>query len=167
MAFKLLFSSGGDDQIGHLRRQEAPQPTHALDFANLVADTLFKLLIEFDNFLGSFAQFLQKPRVLDCYDGLSSKILQQLDLLVGERQNLLAIDDNRTDQIIILEHRHVDQGSRASKFHSGNPQRVALGVSRARSQVFGLNYLLGLYQPSKTGLRARTYRGTAPPPFDK
>ena len=35
-----------DDQIGHLRRQETPQPAHALDFAYLVGDALFELLVE-------------------------------------------------------------------------------------------------------------------------
>ena len=45
MAFKLLFAPGRDDQIGHLRRQEAPQPAHALDFADLVGDALFELLV--------------------------------------------------------------------------------------------------------------------------
>ena len=36
---------GRHDQISHLRRQEAPQPTHALDFAYLVGDALFELLV--------------------------------------------------------------------------------------------------------------------------
>src|SRR5262249_42328386 len=115
----------------------------------------------------AFAQFIQLLRVLDGDDGLGGEVRQQFDLFVSKRTHFLPVDDDGTNQHVILEHRNVDQGSRASKFHSGNPQRVALGVSRARSQVFGLNYLLGLYQPSKTGLRARTYRGTAPPPFDK
>src|SRR5215472_103920 len=46
MAFKLLFGSSGDDQIGHLRRQEPPQPAHALDLADLIGNALFKLLVE-------------------------------------------------------------------------------------------------------------------------
>ena len=45
MAFELLLSPGGNDQISHLRRQEAPQPAHALDFAYLVGDALFELLV--------------------------------------------------------------------------------------------------------------------------
>jgi len=50
MAFELLFRSGGDDQIGddqigNLGRQETPQPAHALDFADLISNALFKLLI--------------------------------------------------------------------------------------------------------------------------
>ena len=49
MAFELLLAAGRNDQISHLRRQEAPQPAHAFDFAYLVGDALFELLVEFDN----------------------------------------------------------------------------------------------------------------------
>jgi hypothetical protein len=45
MTFELLLASRRNDQISHLRRQEAPQPAHALDFAHLVGDTLFELLV--------------------------------------------------------------------------------------------------------------------------
>ena len=45
MAFELLLAAGRDDQIGYLRRQEASQPAHALDFAYLVGDALFELLV--------------------------------------------------------------------------------------------------------------------------
>jgi hypothetical protein len=59
MTFKLFFRAGGDYQISHLRRQETPQPAHALDFANLVGDALFELLVQFYYLFGSLAQFLQ------------------------------------------------------------------------------------------------------------
>jgi hypothetical protein len=45
MAFELLLSTRSDDQISHLGRQKAPQPAHALDFAYLVGDALFQVLI--------------------------------------------------------------------------------------------------------------------------
>ena len=45
MAFKLLLRAGGDDQISHLRREKAPQPAHAFDFAHLVGDAMFELLV--------------------------------------------------------------------------------------------------------------------------
>ena len=41
MAFELLLAPRRNDQISHLRRQEAPQPTHALDFAYLIGDAVF------------------------------------------------------------------------------------------------------------------------------
>jgi len=51
MAFELLLASRRDDQISHLWGQEAPQPAHALDFAHLVGDALFELLVELEDFL--------------------------------------------------------------------------------------------------------------------
>ena len=50
-------------------------------------------------------QFIEQPRVLDGDDGLSGEVLHQRDLLVGERPNFLAVDDDGADQFIILEHR--------------------------------------------------------------
>jgi hypothetical protein len=45
MAFELLLSPRSDDQISYLRRQETSQPAHALDFAHLVGDAQFELLV--------------------------------------------------------------------------------------------------------------------------
>ena len=45
--------------------------------------------------LQRFAQLVEQPRVLDGDDGLVGEILNQLDLLVGERANLLAVDRER------------------------------------------------------------------------
>src|SRR5215472_10060569 len=41
--------------------------------------------------LQGFARLRQQPRVLHCNDRLDRKVLQQRDLLVGERPDLLAI----------------------------------------------------------------------------
>ena len=51
-------------------------------------------------------KFVEQPRVLDGDDGLGGEVLHQRDLLVGERPNLLAVDDDSADQRIIFEHRH-------------------------------------------------------------
>jgi hypothetical protein len=45
MALQLLLCPRRDNQISHLRRQEAPQPAHAFDFAYLVRDAVFELLV--------------------------------------------------------------------------------------------------------------------------
>ena len=42
--------------------------------------------------VGALAQLVEQPRVLDGDDGLRGEVLHQLDLLVGERADLLAID---------------------------------------------------------------------------
>src|SRR5262249_48509803 len=62
-------------------------------------------------------QFVEQPRVLDGDDGLGGEVLQQLDLLVGERLDLLAIDDDRTDQLIVFEHRHPEVRARTGRFY--------------------------------------------------
>ena len=63
----------------------------------------------------------------DCRNSLSSRVFSmamtawaakfchQLDLLVGERPNLLPVDDDHADQLIVLEHRHSNSGSRAAE----------------------------------------------------
>ena len=61
-------------------------------------------------------QLVEQSRVLDGDDGLSGEVLDQLNLLVGERADLLAIDENGADQLVILQHWHLDQGPRAAKF---------------------------------------------------
>jgi hypothetical protein len=88
MAFELLLAPRRNDQISHLRRQEAPQPAHALDFAYLVGDALLQALIEFLYLLCSVSQFFKKSRVLDCNDRLSGKGSHQFDLFLGERLHL-------------------------------------------------------------------------------
>src|SRR5579863_8634169 len=45
VAFELFLCAGRDDQIGDLRRKEASQSAHALDFAYLIGDALFELLV--------------------------------------------------------------------------------------------------------------------------
>ena len=61
------------------------------------------------------AQLVEQPRVLDGDDGLGGEVLHQLDLLVGERAHLLAVDDDRADQLVVLEHRHGEKGARAAE----------------------------------------------------
>ncbi len=59
------------------------------------------------------AQLVEQPHVLDGDDGLAGEIRDQLDLLVGEGAHLLAIDADGADQLILLEHRHGQQGAGA------------------------------------------------------
>ena len=61
--------------------------------------------------LQRFAQFVEQPRVLDGDDGLRGEVRDQLDLLVGERAHLLAVNDDGADQLVVLEHRHASSGS--------------------------------------------------------
>ena len=57
-------------------------------------------------------QLVEQPRVLDGDDRLRREVLDKLDLLVGERAHLLAIDGDRADKLVLLEHRHTDERAR-------------------------------------------------------
>ena len=64
--------------------------------------------------VGALAQLVEQPRVLDGDHRLGGEVLHQLDLLVGERPHLLAIDDDGADQLVVLEHRHAADRARAA-----------------------------------------------------
>ena len=75
MALQLLLAPRRNDQISHLLRQEAPQTAHAFDFAYLVGDTLFELLIQasLTSSVRSHSSF-KKSRVFDSDYSLRSKV---------------------------------------------------------------------------------------------
>ena len=67
------------------------------------------LLQRLGQIVGALAQLVEQPRVLDGDDGLGGEVRDQLDLLVGERAHLLAVDGDGADQLVVLEHRHGEQ----------------------------------------------------------
>ena len=78
---------------------------HRLKFAGRAADDAQHLggrgLL-----LQGFAQFIEQPDVLNRDHRLAGKVLDQLDLLIAEWLDLLAINVERADQFVLLEHRH-------------------------------------------------------------
>jgi hypothetical protein len=77
-----------------------------------------RLLLQcFTQIVGALAQLVEQPDILDGDHGLGGEIREKLDLLVGERAYLLAVDDNGADQRPLLEHRYAD--GRASAGHQG------------------------------------------------
>jgi hypothetical protein len=90
------------------------------------------LLKGFAEVIGTLPQFLEQPCVLDSDDRLVGEILDQLDLLVGERPDFLAVNDNRADQLVFLEHRHEQHGPYAGEVDQGEDARVALDVAALR-----------------------------------
>src|SRR6516162_1135257 len=61
---------------------------------------------------GALVQLVEQAGVLYRDNGLSGEVLDQLDLLVGEWADLLAIDDNAANQLILLEHWHLNERAR-------------------------------------------------------
>src|SRR3954471_5564388 len=52
----------------------------------------------FRQIVGTLAQLVEQPRVLDCDHGLRGEVLDQLDLLFVEWTNFLAVNRNRARQ---------------------------------------------------------------------
>jgi hypothetical protein len=67
--------------------------------------------------LQRLAQLVEQPSVLDGDDGLACKVREQIDLLVAERADLLAIDGDSADQLVLLEHRDDDETTSARLFN--------------------------------------------------
>src|SRR5215831_16610559 len=78
---------------------------HWLKFTRRTADDL-EHICGGGLLLQRLAQLVEQARVLDGDDGLGGEIAHQLDLLVGERPYLLAVDGNGAEQLVLLEHRH-------------------------------------------------------------
>src|SRR5260221_158186 len=76
--------------------------------------------------LQSLARLSDQPRVLHRDYRLRGEVLQQGDLLVGERPHLLTVDADRAEQRILLAQRHGDQRTHPLE------QFVTLGDQRQR-----------------------------------
>ena len=73
--------------------------------------------------LQRFAQLVEQARVLDRDHRLGGEVRDQLDLLVGERSYLLAVDGDGADQLIFLEHRNEKYGPIAGEIDKSNGPR--------------------------------------------
>src|SRR5262245_40492860 len=78
--------------------------------------------------LQGLARLGDQPRVLYCNDCLRGEVLQQRDLLVGERPHLLAVRGDDTQQFAILAQSDHDVAARAAEVDYGTKARVALAV---------------------------------------
>src|SRR5204863_7072167 len=85
--------------------------------------------------LKRFAKLIEQARVLDGDDGLAGETLHQLDLLVGERPRLLTEYIDRTDQLVLLEHRYGNKYSRAAKPECRS-RRAVLAIRRGVDDCF-------------------------------
>ena len=127
------------------------------------------LLLEgFGKIVGSLAQFVEQPRVLDGDDGLRGEVLHQIDLLVGERPHLLPIHGNCTDEFTILEHRDRQMGPGTPDFDQGDDAVIFPDVRLVNPEVRNVNNLFGLEDPVEWVSRIFAYVscGVAPPRID-
>src|SRR5262245_62786752 len=156
-----------DDRIGlaKARRRFDECVEHCLQIKGRAADYLEhvggrRLLLQ------RFAKVVEQTHVLDGDYGLPGKIVHQLDMLVGEGANLLAVDADRADQVIVLQHRHDDDCTRTTEISEGGSCRIVLEVRRLCLKIFNVHHLL---RPDDFGMAASrmgTHR-LAPPSLGK
>jgi hypothetical protein len=116
------------------------------------------LLQRFTQIVRALTQLVEQPSILDGDDGLAGEIGEQGDLLVGERTNFLAIDDDDSNELIVFEHRHSDLGANATKLDCGDRRRVPFGINSCRCKVGGLQCLLGSNHLAERTARRRMER---------
>ena len=90
------------------------------------------------------AQFVEQPRVLDGDDGLVGEVRHQRDLLVGEGTDFLARQGERTDQLVLLQHRDSQNCPDTSEFNGGDDGGCALfDVGRLCRDIGDMNRRFG------------------------
>src|SRR5262249_15473583 len=93
--------------------------------------------------LQRFPQLVEQARILDRDHRLGSEVRHQLNLLGSERPHLLAVDANRAEQDIFLEHRHAEHRPSAREIGESDDPWIAFEIWRHRSDVVDLHDFLG------------------------
>ena len=104
--------------------------------------------------LQRFAQLVEQPGVLDGDDGLRGEILHQRDLLIGERPHLLAVDSDPPDQLVVLEHRHDDEGASAGQVEKLPEGRVGRLFRDNDRQIGDMDCLFVVNESAQRSVRA-------------
>ena len=99
-------------------------------------------------------QLVEQPRVLDGDDGLAGEARQQLDLLVGERPHLLAIDGDRADQLVSLSIGTSEDACGRPQARPTRRARIALDIGRVGGEVGDVNDLLVCSDAPEAAIRA-------------
>ena len=102
-------------------------------------------------------KLVEQSRILDGDDRLSGEVLHQLDLLVGEGANFLAVDGERANQFVLLQHGDSQKCPHATKFDGCNGGWVAsVGVALLRCGIGDVNDPLGSQHATRHSFRIGT-----------
>ena len=104
----------------------------------------------------------ESEAILDGDDRLLGEVAYQPDLLVGERPNLLAVDGDRADQLVLLQHRYIDHRSSTGEVGEPHQRPLAVAVSLLGPDIRNVYELLGRKQAGERTVRAGTDHGVAP-----
>src|SRR5262249_16400027 len=85
--------------------------------------------------VGALAQLVEEAGVLDGDHRLSGEVLQQLDLFVGKRAYVFAVDDNGTDHLTFPQHRHAKQCTNTAAFDTHHHYRITLQITFGSRKV--------------------------------
>ena len=107
-------------------------------------------------------QLVEQARVLNGDDGLSGEVRDQIDLLVGKRANLLAVNREDTDKLIVLEHRDGENGPEPPKIDRRDEDGFAFDVSRLSGDIRDMNRPPGLDDTAQRRSRTRSLESTLP-----
>jgi hypothetical protein len=110
--------------------------------------------------VGALPQFPKEPRVLHRDHCLRRKILQQRDLLVGERPHLLPVNHEVTEKRVICAQRDREQRAAAPQFDKGAAGRVARSVRLVFCNVCNMDHRLTGQQTAVRILPADWMRST-------
>ena len=89
----------------------------------------------------------------------AAKFCDQLDLLVGEGTNFLAVQRERTDQFVLLQHRDSQKRPYTPKFDGCNDCRIALfNVGCVCCKIGDVNRRFGRHHATDDDFRTGTNR---------
>src|SRR5262249_46104042 len=94
--------------------------------------------------LQRLAQLVEQAGVLDSDDGLVGEVLDQLDLLVAERADLQAVDNDYANELSLLEHRDPKHRAIAKKLDAGDYAGITLYIGLVSGQGANMKDLFGL-----------------------
>ena len=100
-----------------------------------------------------FPQLVEQAGVLDGDYGLRGEVSQQVDLLVGERADLLTVDVNVANQLVVFEHRNEEKRSRRGKFDDADSRRIALLIGKLLGVVGNVNEVLRSHHTAESIVR--------------
>ena len=95
----------------------------------------------------------EQAGVLDRDHGLAGEVLDQLDLLVGERAHLLAVNTDCTDDLAILEHGNGEETARPGGFDEVDHSRIAVDIRLLGREIVERRQPLWSWRPGRAAMR--------------
>jgi hypothetical protein len=85
-------------------------------------------------------------------------IKRQLNVSLPERPHPLPVDNDRSDQLGVLEHGHEQNGPNVTQLYAGHRIRIAIEIALLRREVGDMNGLFRLHHAAKVPTAAAQRR---------